>query len=661
MNLYIDIETYSECDLRAEGVYRYAAHPSTEVLCLCWVIDNGPVNVWAPDQSLDALCELMYREDVFVYAHNAAFERQVLTGRGLPVDGSRRMALPAVPICRWRCTMAEALAANLPASLDQACKALGLPGKDMQGANVMRQLMRPRKPTKNMPWTRWTRENAREKYQQLEAYCAQDVEIERALHSDPRVFGLTDYEWSVWAFSELVNDRGMRIDLGLVQTIVDISTRALIAYNGAMVAETGLNSTQVEKLTDWVSTELGEKVDALDAGTIRMMLDDASLDDRVASVLQLRQLAAKTSVKKAQAMLARTSADGRLRGGYRYWAAGPGRFGGQGVQPHNFPRASVDYDEAMRDIESGFVHLNNPLDTCSRLLRPCIVPAPGKKFVAADFSAVEAVGTGWIADDNFYMTAYRGDGKLYEQMASRVYSIPEDQVTEDQRFLGKTIILGCGFGMGLKKFISTARTQGSKEPTETLARAHAIYRDSALGVVSFWHQLNAAVKTVILKPGARRHLRGLEIGVARGVLYILLPSGRALAYQRPEVVMEYPPWEQPTPQKLPQITYYAVNEKTKQYCQTHTHGGKLTENVVQAIARDLLVNAMFLVNGYTENCRRVFDVVLHSHDELVSETDADRAESRFAKYVELACEIPAWAAGFPLRAKGKVLDRYRKI
>ena len=647
--LHIDIETFCELNLKKVGVYKYAEDLSFEIMLVCWTMNgvSGEWRSWVDPIPPDSFLQAVEDADIFV-AFNAPFERICFSSR----HAQFQLGLPAklTKIENWRCAMAQALAAGLPGNLEGAIGAL-MPGrkKYMPGYRAMLKLSKPRKPSKKNPETRWTHITAPNDYASLVQYCHQDVFDEATIWH--RTQPLIAAEWDLYAVDQRINDRGVSIDLEAVTAAQKAGVAQKEILNEEAQNEYGFNLSQTTVLAEYLG------VDSVAKSALEKLLE-MDIDPVKRRVVELRLEFAKTSVSKLDAMLRSRTADGRLHGMFQFnGAAATNRWAGRIVQLQNLIRAGVKNPEKAisdvldRDIDLLILFYGPVLTLISKLIRQMLVPEPGKIFAVCDYSAIEAVVLGWLADCDFYMNEFRGDGKLYEAMASRVYGIPKEQIKNpsDERHLGKTAILGLGFQMGEDKFISTARDQGSEEPENILRLAHHKYRANTPEISDyehgFWAVINRAALAAVNNPGQQFNIAHgrIRFRVVGKWLYMRLPSGRPLAYYDPRVVFD-------SKFQREGLTYMGMDSYTHKWTRIRTYGGKLTENAVQAIARDLLGHAMKKVDAAGH------DIVMHVHDELVTE-----GEYTDARWLEtLMCDKPDWAAGMPVRAESKLITRYSK-
>ena len=701
MALSIDFETRSTIDLRKTGTYPYAEHPRTDVWCMAWAIDDGPVGLWTPeggDETADL--EAALRDGMELRAWNAMFER--LIWRNIMVG---RYGLPAIDLHRWVDTAAEAAALNLPRALAKAAKVLGLDvEKDMEGHRLMMQMAKPRKMRKGETgrgpfW--WDDGGRRAK---LYEYCKQDVRVERAVAE--RLKPLSPSERQVYIMDQRINDRGVQLDTPLIeaaQKVVDIGLkragRELEELTGGDVTAV----TQVGNLKKWLAHQ-GEEVDSLAKATLRDLLGEDHLEPDVRRALEIRSDTGKSSTSKLASLRQYQADDGRAHGLYLYHGAGTGRWAGKGPQPQNLPRGTVknatDFIPLILEEDFDAVEQEAPaLAVVSSLLRSMLIASPGCRLLGADYSQIEARVIAWLAGQWDLVDLFASGGKVYEEMASFIYGIPTAEIAKDsyERQIGKNSVLGAGFQMGPDRFADQVweqtgiilerglrwschacrvrfRPPNKDDPKEMLcprcggalaqdevsvdeaARAITGYRTRFDKIPLLWRGLGDAAYDAVKKPGSIQRVSpggGEVVYTVRGqFLWCRIPSGRYLAYALPEIRQVPVPWDETGEVKRPAVTYATVDSTTKRWVRRAGYGGLWTENIVQALARDVLAEAMFRVE------RADYPVVLHTHDELVA--DVPEGQGSLEELESLMRVLPPWAEGLPVAVEGWEGERYQK-
>jgi len=659
----LDMETRSEVDLRSTGVHPYSAHPSTDIICIAVKKNDEPTKLWLghsfrdfadrPLLSNGELNQMVADADVLV-AHNAMFER-VLWDNVMHA----RYGFSAIPLKKWRCTMAKTSSHALPRALGKACDVLGLQHKkDNRGRRVMLKMCKPRKPTKNNK-AKW--HEKQDDFTILFDYCIDDVEAECDL--DRYLPDLEAYEAGVWRHDQVVNDRGVYVNIPVIQKLINWTEREqqrlcmeLQTLTNGMV-HTG---TQVLQLKRWLKTK-GFEVSSLDQAAVLALLKSPRMTDRVRRVLEIRQSLGKTSVKKLQSMVDRADADGRCRGTILYHGASTGRYSGRGIQPHNYPRDSyqpqdIEILSGIPEEDLDLVRLiyDCPVVAASRCLRGMIQAAPGHTLLTADFSGVEARGLAWLAREEAVLKAYADNLDPYKVAACDIYpGVSYDEVTKDQRFFGKTLTLACGYQGWTKAFRKMAESIGSDEvdklSDEVIKEKIWAWRQARPRTTALWKNLEEAAKQATEYIGKAFSVNGITFyRDNEDFLYCRLPSGRRIAWYKPNITMVQRPYKE---EKVPALCFYGENA-VHQWGLQYTYGGKITENVIQALCRDLLVHGMINVE------KAGIPVVLHVHDEIVAEVPEKEAD--LDRFVALLTEKPKWAQTFPLEAEGWTGKVYRK-
>ena len=630
--IHFDFETRSEIDLKKVGAFVYSEHPSTEAMCLCYKIDDGPVETWRRnDPAPTKLFELLEQGALFV-AHNIEFDANIW---------EHTCGWPRIPLEQRRDTAAMVAAMSMPRNLEKAIAFLELPfPKDMEGNKLMMKMTKPRRPSKTNPAKYW---DTPEMYARLVKYCEQDVRAESALEKEVRP--LSAAEEKVLHASNAMNDRGVCIDVGacsrMLELLEDGKARALEA-----VTEFGLPSdalTRVALLKKWLG-EQGVKVDSLAKKAVSDLLA-GDLPDNVRGVLKLRQEIGKTSTAKYEALMRRTSSDGRLRGSLMFHGASTGRWSGRGAQPQNLPRGDVkDTDTAIEAVMVGdvefveMVYGMSIFDVASSCLRGMFMAKPGHKLAICDYSAIEARVLAWLAGQDDVLEIFQGHGMIYEHAAAGIYNKNMMEITKDERFIGKVAVLALGYQGAKGAFISMANNFGVEVEDKRAMEIVTGWRKSNTNIVDYWYDVEEQAKLAVENKGRTRGLRNLKFQCKGDFLRIQLPSGRILSYPKARLSagkLEY------------DGTTIGNNWGTIQ-----TYGGKLVENITQAVARDLLAHAW--VRCEEEG----LPVVISVHDELVVEVP--EADDGLKKLEQIMVDLPDWAAGLPVAAEGFESVRYKK-
>lgn len=662
MRLTIDFETASLCKLADAGANAYAEHPSTQVLCVAFAEDDAQPWGGAGDErgTFERLGEAAARAEC-ILAHNVGFERAIWRHRLVPIG----IELP--PLEKWECTAARAAAIALPRSLGQLSEVLDLKAKKSdKGAALIQRFCVPRKGA--------LRELDDIGLGELIAYCKQDVRAEQEL--DRLLPPLVPFERAAWLMDQRINERGVYFDAEHCRAALAIMARVEAEALVRFQALTGISSPRQRTLVlGWlraqgvplVSTKK-EVTEPLAAG--RWPVDEPAssmkgwpapgmpVPEKVQEVCRLVRALGRTSVQKYETALERRMSDGRARDLFMYCGCSTGRWSGMGFQPQNIPRGKIKNMVTaarairLRDLEALEMLYGDAAELLSHAVRGVVVASPGRQLEVADKSAIEARVIAWVAGDAGLLDDFRAKIDIYVNMARLIYGIAAHaEVTEEQRWFGKQTILGLGFGMGVDKFELQCIAQGKRVSRKLIERAVKIYRGRfANTICAAWRKMEGAALRALKGAGQpeRTCKVAWQIKVKAGqrVLCCTLPSGRDLHYWCPKVSRRMTPWGEPTEG----ISYMGVHPKTKQWARLGTYGGKLVENVVQAIARDsLTVDAI----GAEADAR---PIVMHVHDELVTEIEPGRAPG----LVEIMSTAPEWAPGLPLSAAGWVGERYRK-
>jgi len=635
MIVSIDFETRSAVDLRKTGVYKYASDPSTDIWCMAYKAPwSDDVQVWLPGNELDAYLEDWIMAGGLLCAWNANFERtiwnEIMVGR---------YQWPRTSIKQWRCTMAQASAMGLPRALGQAAAVLGVEEqKDKAGAALMLRMARPRKVNADGSYTWW---NTKDKINTLVAYCIQDVKTELSVAET--LNAMPDSERRLYQLDQRINDRGVKVDLDLIERVSKLTNSASENIDAEIKRLTNGQvkaATNAMDLTAWLRS-YGLKVKSVDKQTVTRMLGMEKLHPIIKQVLRLRQDGAKSSTAKYEAMVNAANADDRMRGLLMYHGAATGRWSGRLVQPQNFPRpqkkqaeldeiiAKLKADEDVSGYGAGTV-------LASDLLRSMLIAEDGHRLMFADYSAIEARVLAWIAGQTDLVETFRKGGDVYKEMASDIYNVKVESVTGKQRQVGKMAILGCGYGMGGKRFAEQCATMGINVDEDEAKRIVSVYREKNNRIAQYWR--DSENDFVEMVKGAGRV----------GSVELPLPSGRSLTYHNPRIIQRETPWG--AMRDTAQVD--TLNSVTRQWVSQIIWGGLLTENVVQATARDLMATAMMALE------LKGYNVILSVHDEIICEVPDDFGS--LEEMIEIMTRVPAWADGCPVNAEGKEGKRYRK-
>jgi DNA polymerase len=658
--LHIDFETRSAVDLRLAGVGVYARDKSTSVLCIAWAIDDGEVQIWRHTDDAKALEPLATAvstcEDIV--AHNAAFELAIWNH-----NFKHAYKMPYLDVNKMRCTMAQAYAMGLPGNLEGAAAAMGLDvRKDLVGGRVMRQLAKPRDilPDGTIVW--WDKP---ERYEQLYDYCIQDVKVEREL--DKRLLRLSPEELELWRLDQRINNRGIMVDMKAVKAaneIVGFESSRLDAEMKTVTGNFVACCTEVSRIKEWLKVS-GIEVDSLSKDKVAELLK-GDLTPEQRRVLELRKEAGKTSTAKLVAFLNRAEEDGRIRGILQYHAAHTGRWGGRGIQPQNFPRPGISQHEieavfTILDSDQGIqqkielidMFHGSPTEMISHILRGFLIAKPGHEFIGADYSAIEGRVLAWLCGEEKILELYRGGQDVYKWNAMSIFGLNSvEEVTDGQRFVGKVAELALGYGGGKGAFKVMSQGYGLEVNDDESERIKGAWRDNRPCTVRYWRELEQSALTATLNPGrtfkAGPGNRGVKFLKSGSFLFCQLPSQRVLTYPYPKVETITTPWGD----EKDGLTYMTVNSYSRKWTREKTYGGKLSENVTQAVARDLLAHSLF------EFEKEDIPVVMHVHDEVLTEVPIGQYD--VSTIESIAASTPAWAKDLPVEASGWKGNRYQK-
>lgn len=661
----LDYETYSEADLKKAGAFEYSVHPTTEILCAAWRIGTreglatAKTEAWAPTDdsygNLGTLFQALMNPSVILLAHNAYFE-QVITRNVFATKYmySKKKELQSIPSARWVCTASLAAALALPRNLAGAAEALKLPvQKDMEGNRLIMKWCKPKKPTLKNPSTRC--DDAAE-FKRIIEYCKTDIGAEVGVFlATP---SLTAKERAVWILDQKINLRGFLVDRPLVEKIlrmIEIETTELNRKTTDLTFGMPKSANQRAGILAWLEDE-GVYLPDLRRKTVEDALQSGEVQGRVKQMLELRLATSKTSTAKYQAFEMRSRHDSRLRDNLVYHTASTGRWGGAGVQPQNFPRGTIKDSvlacSVLADEDLEFVRAcyGDPMSAFSSCLRGMIVTPQGKTLDVADYAAIEARVLFWVAKHEAGLQAFRDGRDLYREQATSIFGVTMEQVNSYQRFVGKSVILGAGYSMGWEKFMDSCKQQGQVVSEDLAKAAIAAYRTVHKPVVNLWNSIERAAVTATQNPGKKYTINRTAWFMHRDFLFCELPSGRRLAYHRPRVAFEQTPWGD----RRPVLYHWGVAPLSRKWVEAKTYGGRLTENVVQAIARDLMAEAMLRIEA-----KGPWEIVLSVHDELVAERNLGSSATN-DDFCKLMAALPDWAEGLPVKVEGWAGTRYRK-
>ena len=639
-SLMLDLETFSSVNLSKCGVYRYASSPDFDILLFGYSADDGDVQVvdLACGEEIPAdIVEALSDDSVIKWSYNNNFERVCLSNYfGTWFEPGS-----------WRCTMVWAAYMGLPRSLEDVGAVLGLEKQKLtEGKDLIRYFCVPCKATKtNGGRTRNLPEHDREKWERFKAYNLRDVETEMQIQQRLSKFPVPEFVWEEYRQDQEINDRGIGVDMEMVTQAIAMDGRSKAELSAAMKKLTELdNPNSVQQMKQWLADN-GLETDSLDKKAVAELLK--TTPEPLKTVLTLRQQLARSSVKKYQAMENAVCADSRAHGMFAFYGANrTGRYSGRIIQLQNLPQNHMpDLAQARELVRNGdyealsLLYADIP-DTLSQLIRTAFVPQDGRKFIVADFSAIEARVIAWFAGERWRLKVFEDGGDIYCASASQMFGVPVEKhgVNGHLRQKGKIAELALGYGgsVGALKSMGALEMGLAEEELQPLVTA---WRDSNPRTTQFWWDVDRAVKECI-KKRLTTETHGIRFAYQSGMLFITLPSGRRLAYVKPRIGENCFGGES--------VTYMGVGG-TKKWERLESYGPKFVENIVQATARDILCYAMQTL----KNCA----IVAHVHDEIIIE--ADRRMSLSAVCEQMG-RTPPWAKGLKLRADGYECEFYQK-
>ena len=643
--LSCDIETFSDVDLIRCGVYKYADSPNFEMLLFAYAVDDGDVHIIdiaGGEELPEEIIQAIKSDTVVKTAYNAQFERVCL---------SRYLKLPEGEYLNpqsWYCTAVQAAELALPLSLADVGSVLGLERQKMtEGKELIKYFCVPCKPTKsNGNRTRNRPCHDINKWETFKKYCMRDVDVERQIADKLKMYPISDEEHRLYVLDQIINDRGVLVDSELAEQAVKLNSIQTAVEQAYMI--TGLeNPNSVTQLKQWLK-EKGVEIESLSKKSVKSLADET--DGDVSEMLKLRLLMAKTSVKKYEAVIRSVCSDNRVHGMMRFCGANrTGRWSGNILQPQNLPQNHLPDLTLARDIvkDGDFEMLDmmfgNVPNVLSELIRTVLIPKPNHRFIVADFSAIEARVLAWIAGEQWRIDTFKNGGDIYCASASKMFKVPVEKhgVNGELRQKGKISELACGYGGSVGALKNMGAVEMGVQENELQGLIND-WRNANPHIVRFWYEVgNAAMKAI--KEKTTVPLGKLVFAYERGILFIRLPSGRRLSYIKPRIGTNRFGGDS--------ITYMGINS-AKKWDRLETFGGKLTENIVQGTARDLLANA--LINAANAG----YDTVFHVHDEIICEVP--NGYGSVDELCKLMCIKPEWADGLPLNADGFECEYYKK-
>ena len=654
-NLFIDIETYSSVDIKESGAYKYIESPDFEILMIGYALDNGPVSIIdlaqgeeMPEEFEEALLD----PECTKVAHNAVFERLSFKRVGY-----------TIPAEQWYCTSVKAAYCGLPLSLDGVSKALNLSDKKLDtGKSLIKYFSCPCKATRvNGMRTRNYPEHAPEKWEMYKEYNMYDVLAEREIFFKLERHIIPNIEREMYVLDQNVNDRGILVDMELAESAIAVDN----AYTALLTQQaqelTGLeNPNSPVQIRQWIEKQTGCAVLSLSKEIMPDLLRDFADYPNVIELLNIRKKLSKTSIKKYYAMLNCAMKDHRVRGTFQFYGANrTGRWAGRLLQLQNLSKNHISHIEIPRELirardwESVEMMYDDVADILSQLVRTALIASPGKVFSVADFSAIEARVISWLANEKWRMDVFNGDGKIYEATGAKMFNVPISSITKGSVLRDKSKI--SELALGYEGSLGALRRMGGERmglsDTEMMSLVRK-WRMANPAIVEMWKEIDEASKEAV------RYQRPVSC-TCRNIIFdcdgefmtIQLPSGRKLYYYGPKF-KDKKIGKSTMPTKV--LCYQGVVQETKQWGEIDTYGGKLTENIVQAIARDLLGSSMLQLEaaGYHPVC--------HIHDECLVEVPEENAQAYYEEMARIMGTPPEWASDLPLRADGYVTPFYLK-
>lgn len=653
-DIFIDIETYSSVDIKTSGAYKYIASPDFEILLISYAINDGPVvtiDLAQGDAMPDEFEEALFDPEFRKHAHNAVFER--LSFKRVGYD---------IPADEWYCTAVKAAYCGLPISLDQVSKVLDLINKKLDtGKALIKYFSCPCKPTKvnggrtrNYPW------HAPDKWEMYKEYNAYDVLAEREIYNMLEGYDIPESERELYIVDQAINDRGILIDSTLAKSAIQIDEEYSEVLMEQARALTHLdNPKSSPQLCKWLSDKTGDSIISLAKDVLPGLIKQYENYPEVREALELRQKLAKSSIKKYYAMVNCATSDNRVRGTFQFYGANrTGRWAGRLLQLQNLSKNHLDDIDTPRELirkgdwDTVDMLYGDVADILSQLVRTGIVAPEGKILAVCDFSAIEARVISWLAEEDWRMDVFRGDGKIYEAAGSRMFNVPVSAITKTSPLRQKAKIAELALGYqghlgAMKRMGGEAMGLSEAEMTSIVRK----WRDANPKIVDLWAEVeDCAMEAVRYGREVVGTSRNLVFNYDGDALTIKLPSGRCLFYRKPHIKEKAK-----GKTTIKALFYEGLNQETKQWTVIDTYGGKMTENIVQAIARDLL--AYSLINLHKAG----YAITMHVHDEIIAEIDYDGTEQEvYNQMAAIMGQAPSWASDLPLNADGYLTVYYKK-
>lgn len=638
MAIEIDFEVFSKVDLKEVGLFNYANDPTSDIICMAYKLSsNDETKLWKPGEETPP-----FPAGFSMRAHNIAFEKAIFEHIAVPKYG---MQMPG----KFECTAAKAAYMTYPRSLEKAAEALNLPvKKDTKGKSTMLRVTKPRTPTKNNPETTWFFD--KEKMEAVYKYCIQDVNVESEINK--KLETLPNFEEKIFKLDSKINERGVYIDKELAESAIELTAMYIEYLNDQIfwASDCRISSvSKVGKVKTFLYEKYGLEIHSLSKSAIRELLLDPKVPNGAKNIIKLRELGSKTSTAKYKKIINWSGKDNRIKHILLYGGASTMRWAGKGPQLHNLPRGlDINKKEAIKDIKSKNIDkfikkYEDPMGVISSCIRETFTAKPGYTFVAADFASIEVRVLAWYANEESLLEILRKGGDPYIDMAASIYKIKCEKVTKNQRLMGKIAVLGLGYGMGAKTFKSQCAAYGVNITEEFAKKVIKIYRNKYKKIKKFWRDIESAIITAMTN-GEEKNEK-LLVKKEENNVKICLPSGRDIWYIDAGTTKNK--WGETA------ICHKTVNQTTNQWVTRETYGGMLTENIIQAFARDLLASAMLRIEPK-------LDIVLHIHDEIVTEVPKEKEKEAKKQLKKLMETVPKWAKGCPIEVDVWSDNRFKK-
>lgn len=660
--LFGDFETRSTVNLKICGADVYARHPSTEIMAFSYGFDDEPIEVLSIGELPPSRVRDHIKSGGKFVAHNISFEWLIWNNKWAILKN-----IPKLEIEQCECTMARSYALAIPASLEKAAHAMGIDyKKDMKGKRIALQLSQP-----NPKGDFYDEFDYLEKYQKMYEYCKQDTEVARELYR--RLKPLPEMERKIFILDHKINQRGIRVSKNMAKLSQNLVFEEFKQANKKIKELTceKVDTVQSSKaLADWFRS-CGLECSGVGRGDILSLLEKIPQDSTAYDVALLRQAHSKSSTAKFESLVERANNDERIRSTLQYHGASTGRWTGRGVQVHNLPRPKLNESE-LEDVfeilenkdltaedkrDAINLFYGNALSVLSDCIRGCLLPSRGNHFMSADYSNIEGRVLAWLAQEEWKLEAFslfdQGLGEdLYKISASHIFNVDVSKITDWQRQIGKVAELALGFQGGVKAFSNMAKVYGVKVDAKKSDSIKTKWRESNPNIVGYWYELERISKAAVSNPGeiyfTKANIGRVKYRKSGSFLFCQLPSRRCLSYPYPEIKTVKTPWGE----EKEALVYKAITNN--QWIEQISYGGLLAENITQAVARDILAEALL------NSDQKGFDIVMHVHDEILCEESEEKASLKLKEMLNIMNKPPKWAMGLPIMSEGWTGKRYKK-